>query len=112
MVFTPAVDEPLREAMQVLREGLESADRLWVPIRPDRRHMHRGADINRRRGRVDGRQAPLTTGPLRSSHGMCPPAVDRGARLCELINFLTGIAAWRHHSQVRNSLWATFFYGV
>ena len=28
------------------------------------------------------------------------------------INFLTGIAAMRHHSQVRNSPWATFFDGV
>lgn len=28
------------------------------------------------------------------------------------INFLIGIARKRHHSHVRNSPWATFFYGV
>src|SRR3954462_6524750 len=27
------------------------------------------------------------------------------------INFLTGIAARRHHSQVRNNPWTMFFYG-
>src|SRR5215469_18652729 len=30
----------------------------------------------------------------------------------EIINFLIGIARWRHHMQVRNSPWATFFCGV
>src|SRR4051812_12575883 len=28
------------------------------------------------------------------------------------INFLTGITARRHHSQVRNNPWTTFFYGI
>src|SRR3954467_13676051 len=28
------------------------------------------------------------------------------------INFLTGIPARRHHSQVRNNPWTTFFYGI
>jgi hypothetical protein len=36
----------------------------------------------------------------------------RGAGPRKKINFLTGIARKRHHSQVRNSPWATFFYGV
>src|SRR5215472_12776042 len=30
----------------------------------------------------------------------------------EIVNFLIGIARWRHHMQVRNSPWATFFCGV
>jgi hypothetical protein len=28
-----------------------------------------------------------------------------------MIRFLNGIAAWRHHSQVRNSPWTRFFNG-
>lgn len=63
----PAALEPVREAVQVAREGAEGAHRLGVAVRRDRRHVHRRADVDRRRIRVDGRQAP--PGPaLRSGH--------------------------------------------
>ena len=65
----PALLEPVGEPVQIAGEGAEGAHRLRVTVRTDRRHMHRGADVDRRRIRVDGRHVPLPAGPLASSHG-------------------------------------------
>src|SRR3954471_9358239 len=40
------------------------------------------------------------------------PCVAKQREGAQDINFLTGITARRHHSQVRNNPWTTFFYGI
>ena len=40
------------------------------------------------------------------------PCVAKQREGAQVINFLTGITARRHHSQVRNNPWTTFFYGI
>src|SRR2546423_5880956 len=52
--------------------------------------------------------------PFCFHHDDVPPSLEQKTRgwAAENFNFLTGIARPRHHSQVRNSPWTMFFYGV
>jgi hypothetical protein len=49
----PARGEPVGKAVQIAGERAEAAHRLGVTPRINRRHMHRGADVDRRRIRVN-----------------------------------------------------------
>ena len=110
----PAPGEPVRQPVKIIGKRPERSNRFFVAIWTDGRDMYCGADIDRRRGRVDRDQISRFTRPLRLRHAVNPPAREskRGAGPRRKINFLIGIARRRHHSQVRNSPWATFFYGV
>jgi hypothetical protein len=49
----PARGEPVGKAVQIASERSEAAHRLGVTARSNRRHMHRRADVDRRRIRVN-----------------------------------------------------------
>jgi hypothetical protein len=49
----PALSKPVGKAVQIAGERAEAAHRLRVTARTNRRHMHRGADVDRRRIRVN-----------------------------------------------------------
>src|SRR5438270_3102412 len=99
--------------MKIIGKRAERANRLLVPTGTDGGDMDRGADIDRRRGRIDGGEIPRFATPLLLAHSDALPDENQaGAGPRRKINFLIGIARKRHHSQVRNSPWTRFFYGV
>jgi len=64
----PAAGEPVRQPVKIVGEGSERPDWFTVAFRANRGDMYCGADINRRRGRMDRDQVSRFTGPLRLSH--------------------------------------------
>ncbi len=68
--FDPALGEPVRQAVQVLGEGLERPHRPLVAVRTNSGHVHGGADVDGRRSGMDRRQVFPSAGLLRLGHGM------------------------------------------
>ena len=93
-VLIPHCCEPVGQAMQIIGEGAERADRLRVAVRSDRRHMHLGADVDGGRVGMDGgHRAAVWTACSCEPWQHLPECQNGGAGLREEINFLTGIAA-------------------
>ena len=109
----PTASEPVCQSFQVTGKSTERPHRLFVAIRTDGRDMHGSADIDRCCSRMNRRPMPWRARLLRLRHAVSPPVgiSQRGAGRRSTINFLIGIARKRHHLQVRNRPWTTFFYG-
>jgi hypothetical protein len=73
IVFIPAASEPIRQSLEISREGSERANRFFVAIRANRCDVHGGADINCRRGWVNRGQTSRFARSLRLRHAY-PPA--------------------------------------
>jgi hypothetical protein len=83
-----AFGEPIGQPVEVGRERAEAAHRLCRAIRPDRGHMKGGADIDRRRVRMNHRQIGMRcTGWLFARHRRSPFAAERlGCAIDQLPN--------------------------
>jgi hypothetical protein len=69
-----AASEPIRQSLEITREGPERSHRFFVAIRANGCHVHGGADINCRRGWVNRGQTSRFARSLRLRHAMYPPA--------------------------------------
>jgi len=63
-----ALGEPIGQPVEIGGEGLERPHRLLIAIRTDGGHVHGGADVDRRRVRVNRGQLLPTAGPLGLRH--------------------------------------------
>jgi hypothetical protein len=54
----PALLEPVRQTMEIIREGAKRPDRLRGAIRSNRRDMHLRSDVDGGRPRMDGGHRP------------------------------------------------------
>ena len=70
--FHPTLGEPVRQTMKVIGESPERPHGFLITIRADRRDMHRGTDINRRRGGMNQRQFPRFAISLPLRHTVPP----------------------------------------
>src|SRR5271169_889003 len=110
--FDPARAQPVSKSMKVRRKCSKGAYWLWIAIRRDRHHVHRGANVNRRCVWMDRRHLPpggrfvcTIRDTLQCWHTRRGWAAGR----CQFPN---RDRHKRHHSQVRKSPWTMFFYGA
>jgi hypothetical protein len=70
----PTTGELVRQPMKILGERLERPNRFRIAIWADRRHVHGGSNIDRRRSRMNRGEVPLRARSLCFRHCVDPPA--------------------------------------